>query len=72
MMCNRIIIKATKFEQSSANRFRTVAKNCLGANCPPPPPNLAISGQMTMKPGKDILWVQIDKMFDDFIVMLIL
>ena len=26
---------------------------------PPPPPNLAISSQMTMKLGKDILWVEI-------------
>ena len=26
---------------------------------PPPPPNLAISGQMTTKLGKNILWVEI-------------
>ena len=36
-MCNRLTIKATKFQQSSANHFRAVAKNCLGANLPPPP-----------------------------------
>ena len=30
-----------------------------GAFCPPPPhPNLAISCQMTIKLGKDILWVE--------------
>ena len=37
-------------------------------------PNLAISSQMTMKLGKDIIWVEIDKLtkvFDDVIVMLI-
>ena len=42
----------------------------------PPPPNLAISSQMTMKLGKDILWVggifTIEKHFDHVVVMLIL
>ena len=41
------------------------------------PPNMAISSQMTMKLGKDILWVfrnlyKLTKIFDDVIVMLIL
>ena len=37
-----------------------------------PPPNLAISCQMTMKLGKDILWVEIfTKIFEDVIVILI-
>ena len=30
-----------------------------GQNAPPPLPNLAISNQMTMKVGKNILWVEI-------------
>ena len=30
MMCNRLTIKVTKFQQSNANRFRAVAKNYLG------------------------------------------
>ena len=34
-------------------------QNTGGAFCPPPPPNLAISGQMTMKLSKVILWVEI-------------
>ena len=31
MMCNRLTIKVTKLQQSNTNRFRTVAKNCLGS-----------------------------------------
>ena len=30
----------------------------MGQNAPPPPPNLVISSQMTMKLTKDILWVK--------------
>ena len=30
MMCNRLTIKVTKFQQSTTNRFWTVAKHCLG------------------------------------------
>ena len=41
-----------------------------------PPPNLAISSQMTMKLGKDIRWVEffykLTKIFDGIIVMVIL
>ena len=29
-MCNRLTIKVTKFQQSTTNRFSTVAKHCLG------------------------------------------
>ena len=36
------------------------------------PANLAISSQMTMKLGKDMLWLQIAKNFYDVIFMLIL
>ena len=47
MMCNRLTIKVTKFQQSSANRFWAVAKNCLGANLPLPPPyKLGLNGMM--------------------------
>ena len=40
-MCNRLTIKATKFQLSSANCFWAVAKNCLGggANLPLPDMN---------------------------------
>ena len=38
-MCNRLTIKATKFQQSSANRFWAVAKKLpREENSPPPPP----------------------------------
>ena len=37
-MCNRLTIKATKFQQSSANRFELQQKNCLGGKFAPPPP----------------------------------
>ena len=47
-----------------------------GGMAPYPLPNLAISNQMMMKLGKNILWVevftQIDKIFDDVVLMLIL
>ena len=36
-MCNRLMIKATKFQQSSANRFGAVAKKLPGGQIPPPP-----------------------------------
>ena len=36
-MCNRLTIKVTKFQQSTANHFLTVAKKTAwGANLPPP------------------------------------
>ena len=38
MMCHRLTIKVTKFQQSSANHFLVVAKTCLGQIPPPPPP----------------------------------
>ena len=46
----------------------------LGGGAKWPPPNVAISTQMIMKLGNDILWVdyKLTKNFDDVIVTLIL
>ena len=38
-MCDRLTVKVTKFQESSTNRFWTVAKHCLGGGgkfLPPP------------------------------------
>ena len=44
MMCNRLTIKVTKFQHSSANRFWTVAKNFLGGGQICPPYKLGLKG----------------------------
>ena len=50
MMCNRLRIKATKFQQSSANRFWAVAKQLPGGQiCPLPPYRLGLNS-LTYQP----------------------
>ena len=61
----RSVLSFTPFHSDKLNLFglgfckpkKTGGLKCLPP--PPPPPNLAISSQITMKPGKDILWVEI-------------
>ena len=44
MICNRLIIKATKFQQSSANCFWAVAKNSRGRGKFAPQYKLGLTG----------------------------
>ena len=82
---NRVYKSKTKFISEQSNKPYLDWAFCQpkktwrgggGGGAKWPSPNLASSSQMTMKRGKDILWVEIfkklTKMCDDVIVMLIL
>ena len=63
---DEIEIEYSEFNPIWTGLFANLKRLGWRAKCsppppPPPPPNLAISSQMTMKVGKDIIWVEIFK-----------